>query len=132
MLSGSARKQSDANGSCAPTSDKFVMLWATTIRYGVDLLREPRYNKGLAFTLAERKELKIEGLLPPYVINQDVQVRRVLEQFRKLTTDLGKYQFLIALSGRNEKLFYRVLVENVAEMLPIVYTPTVGEASHVR
>lgn len=84
--------------------------------------------QGLAFTLAERKALKIEGLLPPYVINQELQVKRVLEQFRKLTTDLGKYQFLIALSGRNEKLFYRVIVENVTEMLPIVYTPTVGEA----
>lgn len=96
--------------------------------YGVDLLREPRFNKGLAFTLEERKALKIEGLLPPYVIDQSVQVERVLDQFRKLTTNLSKYQFLIALSGRNEKLFYRVLVENVAEIMPIVYTPTVGEA----
>ena len=54
------------------------------------MLRNPRYNKGLAFTLAERKALKIEGLLPPYVIDQPLQVKRVLEQFRKLTTDLGQ------------------------------------------
>lgn len=91
---------------------------------------------GLAFTLEERKALKIEGLLPPYVIDQSIQVERVLDQFRRLTTPLAKYQFLVALSGRNEKLFYRTICENVAEMLPIVYTPTVGEAclsfGHVR
>jgi malate dehydrogenase (oxaloacetate-decarboxylating)(NADP+) len=95
---------------------------------GVDVLRNPRYNKGLAFTLEERRALKIEGLLPPYVIPQDLQAQRLIEQFRKQPTPLSKYQFLIALSGRNEKLFYRLLVDHVAEMLPIVYTPTVGEA----
>lgn len=92
------------------------------------MLRNPTYNKGLAFTIAERRELKIEGLLPPYVINQDVQVARVMQNYRALTSDLARYQFLLALSGRNEKLFYRVVVEHVTEMLPIVYTPTVGEA----
>ena len=95
---------------------------------GVDVLRNPRYNKGLAFTLEERRALKIEGLLPPYVIPQDLQAQRLIDQFRKQTTPLAKYQFLIALSARNEKLFYRLLVDHVAEMLPIVYTPTVGEA----
>ena len=75
-------------GSFAVALD--VLCVCVCVSSGVDVLRNPRYNKGLAFTLAERKALKIEGLLPPFVIGQDLQVLRVLEQFRKLTTDLGK------------------------------------------
>jgi len=111
------------------TTNRFVVPWQRQIQLGVDVLRNPRYNKGLAFTLEERRELKIEGLLPPYVITQDIQVQRVLNQYRKLgENNLRKYEFLMALSARNEKLFYRVVVENVTEMLPILYTPTVGQA----
>ncbi|CAE1265250.1 E1.1.1.40 [Acanthosepion pharaonis] len=95
---------------------------------GIDIIRNPRINKSLAFTLKERQIMGIHGLLPPCIITQDQQAYRVLENFRRRPTDLDKYIYLTALLDRNERLFYRVLVEHVEEMMPIVYTPTVGQA----
>ncbi len=95
---------------------------------GADLLHNPVLNKGTAFTDAERDALGIRGLLPPRVCDQRVQVKRIMENFRNKPNDLEKYIFLIALQDRNETLFYRVLQDHVAEMMPIVYTPTVGKA----
>jgi malic enzyme len=69
----------------------------------------------------------IHGLLPPIVINQERQLERVIENFRKRPTDVDKYIYLMALYDRNERLFYRSLCEHVEEMMPIVYTPTVGQ-----
>ena len=69
----------------------------------------------------------IHGLLPPVIISQDVQMKRVLENFRKRPTDVDRYIYLMALYDRNERLFYRSLIDNVEEMMPIVYTPTVGK-----
>ncbi|XP_055334662.1 NADP-dependent malic enzyme-like isoform X2 [Paramacrobiotus metropolitanus] len=95
---------------------------------GVDILRNPRLNKGMAFSLKERQILGIHGLLPPIVLTQDEQVYRTMQSYTRTPTDLDKYSFLSALQDRNEKLFYRLLSENVESMMPIVYTPTVGLA----
>ena len=95
---------------------------------GVELLHDPVLNKGTAFTEAERDRLGLRGLLPPRVSTQEVQVARVLENIRRKTSDIEKYIFLISLQERNENLFYRVVMENVEEMMPLIYTPTVGQA----
>ena len=95
---------------------------------GVKLLHDPVRNKGTAFTKAEREALGLRGLLPPYVQTQDEQVMRVMENLRLKTTDLERYIFLVSLQDRNETLFYRVVMDNLKEMMPIIYTPTVGLA----
>ncbi len=95
---------------------------------GVDLLHDPMLNKGTAFTDAERDALGIRGLLSPRVTTQAAQVTRVLDSFRRKTSDLEKYIYLISLLERNETLFYRMVMDNLSEMMPIIYTPTVGQA----
>jgi malate dehydrogenase (oxaloacetate-decarboxylating)(NADP+) len=95
---------------------------------GTTLLRDPTLNKGTAFTDEERDALGLRGLLPPQVGTQATQVQRVMENFRRLTTPLEKYILLEALQDRNEQLFFRVITENPDEMMPIIYTPTVGLA----
>ncbi|MBK7514422.1 MAG: NAD-dependent malic enzyme [Rubrivivax sp.] len=101
---------------------------ATALPRGTALLREPLLNKGTAFNAAERDAFGLRGLLPPRINSQADQVRRVLENFRRKPTDLDKYINLAALHDRNETLFYRVVVDNPDEMMPIIYTPTVGLA----
>ena len=93
---------------------------------GVALLRDPALNKGTAFTEREREALGLRGLLPPHVLSQDEQVQRVLETIRRLPDDLDKYVALNALHDRNEALFFRVVCDNIDEMQPLIYTPTVG------
>jgi malate dehydrogenase (oxaloacetate-decarboxylating)(NADP+) len=95
---------------------------------GIALLRDPLLNKGTAFTQVERLALGLEGLLPPQVFPIEVQEARFLEGFRAKQTPIEKYLSLSALQDRNETLFFRVVVDNVEEMLPILYTPTVGQA----
>ena len=95
---------------------------------GAALLRDPTLNKGTAFTPAEREALGLRGLLPPQVGTQDLQANRVLENIRRLQTPLSKYILLEALQDRNEALFFRVITDNPDEMMPIIYTPTVGLA----
>lgn len=95
---------------------------------GVELLHDPLLNKGTAFTDAERDALGVRGLVPPRVTTQAAQVTRVLDSFRRKPTDLEKYIYLISLQERNESLFYRVVMDNLNEMMPIIYTPTVGLA----
>jgi malate dehydrogenase (oxaloacetate-decarboxylating)(NADP+) len=100
----------------------------TNIPTGINLLRDPTLNKGTAFTEEERKALGLEGLLPPYVNSLETQVIRVMENFHKKPTDLEKYIYLMSLQDRNETLFYRVVIDKIEETMPIVYTPTVGQA----
>ncbi len=101
----------------------------TTDRPRADaLLHDPHWNKGTAFTDAERDALGLRGLLPPRVFTQDEQMARVLENFRRKESPLERYIFLTALQDRNERLFYRTVTAHIDEMLPIIYTPTVGEA----
>ena len=95
---------------------------------GIALLGDPTLNKGSAFTLEEREALGLTGLLPPRVHTLDEQVQRILENLRKQSTDIERYVYLIALQDRNKTLFYRVLLDNIEELMPIVYTPTVGQA----
>ena len=95
---------------------------------GIALLRDRALNKGTAFTEEERNALGLRGLLPPHVCTQDEQAIRVMENYRRKTTDLERYIHLMALQDRNETLFYRVLGDHLEEMMPIVYTPTVGQA----
>ena len=91
-------------------------------------IRNNRLNKGLAFTVEERQSLGIHGLLPARVLSMDEQEALVLEILKRLDKDLDKYVYLMHLLDRNEKLFYKVLSSNVEEIMPLVYTPTVGEA----
>jgi malate dehydrogenase (oxaloacetate-decarboxylating)(NADP+) len=95
---------------------------------GIALLQDPALNKGTAFTEAERDSLHLRGLLPPHVSSQEQQLGRVLENFRRQSSDLEKYINLRALHDRNEALFFRLLMDHPDEMMPIVYTPTVGLA----
>ena len=95
---------------------------------GVDLLHDPLLNKGTAFSDHERTVLGLRGLLPPRIHTQAEQVTRVLGSFRRKTSDLEKYIYLISLQERNEALFYRVVTDHLDEMMPIIYTPTVGQA----
>ncbi len=95
---------------------------------GVKLLHDPVRNKGTAFSPEERTLLGLRGLLPPRQQSQDLQVRRVMENVRGKTTDLERYIFLVSLQDRNETLFYRVVVDHLDEIMPIIYTPTVGQA----
>lgn len=95
---------------------------------GFDILRTPFLNKGTAFTHEERKALGLEGLLPPGVMTLEQQVKRAYDQFVSQGSDLQKNIYLMGLQERNKVLFYKLLTENLTEMLPIVYTPIIGEA----
>ena len=102
-------------------------VWETRLR-GRAVLADPRINKGTAFTERERDELGLVGMIPPRVLTLDQQASRAYQQFGGQPTDLAKNLFLTALQDRNEVLFFRLLGDHLPEMLPIVYTPTVGEA----
>lgn len=95
---------------------------------GMDLLHNPLLNHGTAFTEEERDAYKLRGLLPPRVFTQERQVKRSLGNFHKKRNDMEKYIYLIGLEDRNETLFYRLVMDNLEEMMPIIYTPTVGKA----
>jgi malate dehydrogenase (oxaloacetate-decarboxylating)(NADP+) len=95
---------------------------------GMALLRDPLLNKGTAFTEAERDALGLRGLLPAHVLSLEEQAERVLTNLRRLPDDLEKYVALTALHDRNETLFFRVVCDNIDEIQPLIYTPTVGLA----
>jgi len=95
---------------------------------GMALLRDPLLNKGTAFTEAERDALGLRGLLPAHVLSMDEQVARVMTNLRDLPSDLEKYVALNTLLDRSEALFFRVVCDNIDEIQPLIYTPTVGLA----
>ncbi|CAM8985540.1 unnamed protein product [Rhodiola kirilowii] len=124
-VAGGAR---DVYGEDAATEDQFVTPWTLSVASGYTLLRDPHHNKGLAFTEKERDAHYLRGLLPPTVVSQDLQVKKMMHSFRKYKVPLQRYMALMELQESNSKLFYKLLIENVEELLPVVYTPTVGEA----
>ena len=102
---------------------------------GHNLLDDPMLNEGSAFPEADRRRLKLLGLLPYHCSTREEQLTRVYENYQRKENDLERYIFLTALQDRNETLFYRLLAEHITEMMPIIYTPVVGEGcrrySHV-
>ncbi|HYK28673.1 MAG TPA: NAD-dependent malic enzyme, partial [Streptosporangiaceae bacterium] len=101
--------------------------WQTTLR-GRQVLADPRINKGTAFSDAERADLGLIGLIPAGHMNLEQQVSRVYAQYQRQSSDLGRNVLLNEVHDRNEVLYYRLLAEHLSEMLPVVYTPTVGQA----
>src|SRR5262245_47230880 len=95
---------------------------------GVALLNDPTRNKGTAFTLEERRQYALEGLLPQAVESLDRQVERVLGHLSAKPTDLERYIYLVGLLDRNETLFYRTVMSDPARFIPILYDPTVADA----
>ena len=95
---------------------------------GFDILRDPRLNKSTAFTNDERDRFGLHGLLPPAICTQKVQVQRAVENMRRKAYDIERFIYLQALQGRNERLFFRLIMDHLEEVMPLVYTPTVGQA----
>ncbi|KAM7276417.1 hypothetical protein ACFE04_018283 [Oxalis oulophora] len=118
----------DVYGEDRATEDQLVTPWTFSVASGYSLLREPQHNKGLAFTEKERDSHYLRGLLPPAIITQQLQEKKLMQNIRQYQSPLQKYMALMDLQERNERLFFKLLVDNVEELLPIVYTPTVGEA----
>lgn len=96
--------------------------------HGYDRLKNPEFNKGTAFTDAERERYGLRGLLPAAVSSPVLQEARALANLRRKACDIERYVYLQALQGRNERLFYRLLIDHVDELMPLIYTPTVGQA----
>ncbi|KAL2338029.1 hypothetical protein Fmac_012475 [Flemingia macrophylla] len=118
----------DVYGEDKASEDRFVTPWSVSVASGYTMLRDPRFNKGLAFTEKERDAHYLRGLLPPTVICQETQVKKLLRHIRQYQVPLHKYMAMMDLQERNERLFYKLLLDHVEELLPVVYTPTVGEA----
>ncbi|MEM6639063.1 MAG: NAD-dependent malic enzyme [Pseudomonadota bacterium] len=95
---------------------------------GLALLRDPARDKSTAFTLEERERYGLTGLLPPAVFTQAQQKRRVMANIRRKNSDIERYIFLRQLQNRNERLFFRIVIDHIREIMPLIYTPTVGEA----
>ena len=99
-----------------------------TRKAGVWLLQNPSTNQATAFGREQRDELRVRGMVPYRVSTLEEQATAAIAQIRAKPTPLEQYIGMASLHDRNEVLFYRVLVDNVAELMPIIYTPTVGEA----
>jgi len=95
---------------------------------GYTIINNARTNKGTAFTAKEREQYGLSGLLPAAINTQEMQLNRTMENMRRKAYDIERYIFMMALLERNERLFYKLLVEYIEELAPIVYTPTVGQA----
>ncbi|MEP6792689.1 MAG: NAD-dependent malic enzyme [Saprospiraceae bacterium] len=100
----------------------------TVQRENIDLLKDKTLNKSTAFSREDRVRLKLRGLLPYVVSSQERQIKRILGNMRRKEYDIEKYIFLSALQDRNERLFFRTVIENIEEIMPLIYTPTVGQA----
>ncbi|KAL6006084.1 hypothetical protein ACLOJK_040129 [Asimina triloba] len=130
----------DVYGEDYASEDQLVTPWTITVASGSTLLRDPRHNKGLAFSESERDAHYLRGLLPPACFTQELQAlislfgesalqeKKLMHNLRQYEIPLQRYMALMDLQERNERLFYKLLIDNVEELLPVVYTPTVGEA----
>ncbi len=111
-----------------PVAQRVAEVVLSRIPRGMELLDTPLLNKGTAFTEEERTQFGLHGLLPPHVETLEEQVVRAYEAYQRKDDDLERHIYLRALQDNNEVLFYRLLLEHIEEMTPIVYTPTVGLA----
>ncbi|KAF5932380.1 hypothetical protein HYC85_028551 [Camellia sinensis] len=118
----------DMYGEDRATEEQLVTPWTFSVASGYSLLRDPHHNKGLAFTEKERDAHYLRGLLPPVTMSQKLQEKKLMDNIRQYQVPLQKYMAMMDLEERNERLFYKLLIDNVEELLPVVYTPTVGEA----
>ncbi|KAM4075440.1 hypothetical protein ACB094_10G170200 [Castanea mollissima] len=118
----------DVYGEDSATEDQLVTPWTISVASGYTLLRDPHHNKGLGFNEKERDAHYLRGLLPPAVFTQELQEKKLMHNLRKYDVPLHRYMAMMDLQERNERLFYKLLIDNVEELLPVVYTPTVGEA----
>ncbi|KAM0912793.1 hypothetical protein ACQ4PT_012597 [Festuca glaucescens] len=118
----------DVYGEDRATEEQLITPWSFSVASGHSLLRDPRHNKGLAFSEAERDAHYLRGLLPPAIVSQDHQEKKLMHNLRQYTVPLQRYIAMMDLQERNERLFYKLLIDNVEELLPVVYTPVVGEA----
>ncbi len=107
----------------AATGEKYLAVF----RRGASLTTDPILNKGTCFTLGERDELNLRGLIPPAVSAPAEQEARAYDNYLRAGDEVGRYLFLAALQDRNETLFYRLVLDHLEEMAPIIYTPTVGK-----
>jgi len=123
-----AAAEGDGAGVQAKANPRPLTPWARSLVSGMDLLRNPLYNKGMAFTEEERDRFHLRGLLPPAHFSQARQVERVIINLRACSSPLEKYVMLMELQERNENLFYAVLSAHIEELMPIIYSPTVGQA----
>ncbi|KAF6167304.1 hypothetical protein GIB67_043165 [Kingdonia uniflora] len=118
----------DVYGEDCATEEQLVTPWTISVASGYSMMRDPRYNKGLAFTEKERDAHYLRGLLPPAISSQELQEKKLMHNMRQYQVPLQRYMAMMDLQERNERLFYKLLIDNVEELLPVVYTPTVGEA----
>jgi malate dehydrogenase (oxaloacetate-decarboxylating)(NADP+) len=109
-------------------SNRTIKDRSVKITKGRTLLQDPVLNKGTVFTATERDALGLRGLLPPRIFSQAEQAQHTIDYVRRKANDFEKYLYLAGLQNRNEGLFYRVLIDNMQELMPIIYTPTVGQA----
>ena len=116
------------SGSAVPSSRPMSSDIVPSMVNGLDYLRDPKLFKGMAFSLEERQTLGIHGLLPPRIKTLDEQAENCMRNLRRFQDPLNQYMYMVDLLDRNEKLFYKLLSENIMELMPIVYTPTVGLA----
>ncbi|KAI8529595.1 hypothetical protein RHMOL_Rhmol12G0237100 [Rhododendron molle] len=118
----------DVYGEDRASEDQPITPWTVSVASGYSLLRDPHHNKGLAFSEKERDAHFLRGLLPPVVVSHDLQVKKMMHNLRQYQVPLQQYMAMMDLQEMNERLFYKLLIDNVEELLPVVYTPTVGEA----
>ncbi|XP_065850116.1 NADP-dependent malic enzyme [Euphorbia lathyris] len=118
----------DVYGEDTATEDQLITPWTVSVASGYSLMRDPHHNKGLAFSEKERDAHYLRGLLPPAISSQELQEKKLMHNLRQYKVPLQRYVAMMDLQERNERLFYKLLIDNVEELLPVVYTPTVGEA----
>ena len=124
------RQRAVSQFRCCSSADYEMKIFHKPLKapqFGIDILHDPLWNKGTAFTEWERDRLGLRGLLPPVVRTIEEQLKRTQDHIEKLDSPVEKNMYLQSLHNRNETLYYRTLVENIEEMAPLVYTPTVGD-----
>ncbi|KAG5445743.1 NADP-dependent malic enzyme, mitochondrial [Clonorchis sinensis] len=114
--------------ACIRNASRETKLLDLVKHHGMDVLRDPSTNKGTGFSLRERQILGIHGLVPPAVLTIDQQIEKMMINLVKMSDNLQRYSYLTALQDRNERLFYKLIIKHIEYCMPLIYTPTVGQA----